>query len=174
MARKRLILGGIRSGKSAYAEVLAHAGHLPVCYVATAVIEDEEMAQRIQSHQQRRPNEWLLLETPINLVDVFSQTELAHYCLLVDCLSVWLSNVLCAQPETIEQQIEHLCRTIESTQQDIILVSSEVGMSLVSTNALGRRYSDFLGKLNQQLAQVCDDVIMVVAGLPMVLKGDVT
>lgn len=179
---KQLILGGVRSGKSQYAEKLARTSGKPVTYIATAQYNDPEMQRRIATHQLRRPPNWELLEEPIALSNALSQSARENHCVLVDCLSLWLNNLYHYQdklPDDIEVDTEtliaQLCIDLVNLVADlpgqILLVSSEVGLGVVPVNDLAREYSDRLGELNQALASICDRVIFCVAGIPQVLKG---
>lgn len=171
-----LVLGGARSGKSRYAEQQALASGLPVVYIATAEARDEEMQQRIQHHQQRRPAAWLTVEEPIALSEVISQySGTAHY-LLVDCLTLWLSNVLFdkqgnVQEQHCRQQIERLVETLRLGRHHLIMVSNEVGLGVVAADAMTRRFVDEAGFLHQKLAQLSDKVVLITAGLPQILKN---
>lgn len=169
---KTLILGGARSGKSRHAEQLAHASGLKVCYIATAEIWDAEMAARIAQHQSDRPSHWRTLETPLEL----AQTMQAHAdddtCLLVDCLTLWLSNLMLADDaEMLERERRALLDTLPTLQGRIIFVSNEVGLGIVPDNPLARRFRDEAGRLNQHLATLCDQVFFIAAGLPLTLKS---
>lgn len=170
-----LVLGGARSGKSRYAEQQAMAGGLPVVYLATAEAGDAEMQQRITHHQQRRPAEWQTLEEPIQLAAALKQHAQPGCCVLVDCLTLWLCNVLFdkqgqLQVAVFAEQRDALLDTLSQCQGRIIMVSNEVGMSVVAADAMTRRFVDEAGFLHQALAQICDRVTLVTAGLPQQLK----
>lgn len=167
---KSLVLGGARSGKSRYAQQLAETSGLKVVYVATATPGDTEMQQRIEQHQQDRPEHWQLIEEPLDLVGVLNEFDQAGYCVLVDCLTLWLSNLLAVDSAEFDQLIEQLVKRVEEFKQPLILVSNEVGQGIVPMGELSRRFVDESGRLHQQLAQVCDHVCMVIAGLPQKLK----
>lgn len=168
---RTLVTGGIRSGKSRYAEKLARASGLPVTYVATARrTEDGEMAERIRRHRARRPYEWRSLEVPEALADGLSQAAGEGHCLLVDCLNLWVSNLLLAGEERLAEEQARLLAVLPTLPGRIILVSNEVGMGLVPTNALGRRFCDALGELNQAVAAHCEQVVFTVAGQPLSVK----
>jgi len=170
---KTLILGGARSGKSALAERLAGASGLGVCYLATARAGDEEMRQRILTHQQRRPPHWSLVEEPIHLADALKRQVAENRCLLVDCITLWLSNLMLdADGESLERERRALLETLPELPGRILLVSNEVGMGIVPMGELSRRFQDQAGWLNQQLASRCERVILTVAGLPHILKGE--
>ncbi|MCF6282148.1 MAG: bifunctional adenosylcobinamide kinase/adenosylcobinamide-phosphate guanylyltransferase [Candidatus Polarisedimenticolaceae bacterium] len=169
---RELILGGARSGKSALAERLAQESGLPVTYIATATVGDQEMAKRIEQHQQQRPNNWQLIEEPIHLADVLRQQAATDRLLLVDCLTLWLSNLLLADDSRFEQQQEALLQLLPGLPGRLIMVSNEVGMGIVPMGEISRRFQDASGTLHQALAQRCERVILTVAGLPHILKGD--
>lgn len=170
-----LVLGGARSGKSRYAERQAMAANLPVTYVATAEAGDDEMHRRIQHHRQRRPGNWRTLEEPIQLAEIIRQHVSPDTCLLVDCLTLWLSNVLFdrqgnLQESLFETQRAALLDALSQCKGPVIMVSNEVGMGVVAADPLTRRFVDEAGFLHQALAQLCDSVVWVVAGLPQKLK----
>lgn len=166
---KTLVLGGARSGKSRYAETLAGQNSKEIVYIATATPGDEEMKLRIDEHQRQRPDSWSLIEEPLFLVDVINKIS-EEKCLLVDCLTLWLSNSLADEKNDIEQRINELVETVIKAKSDIILVSNEVGQGIVPMGELSRKFVDESGRLHQKLAQVCDRVVFVVAGLPQILK----
>ncbi|MDX8126984.1 bifunctional adenosylcobinamide kinase/adenosylcobinamide-phosphate guanylyltransferase [Methylomonas sp. OY6] len=170
-----LVLGGARSGKSRYAEQQALASGLPVVYIATAEAGDDEMHSRIQHHQQRRPPHWLTVEEPIALADVIGDYAGKQHCLLVDCLTLWLCNVLFdkqgnLQEQRYQQQADALCAVLATGRQRVIMVSNEVGLGVVAADAMTRRFVDEAGFLHQRLAQISDKVVLVTAGLPQILK----
>lgn len=169
---KELILGGMRSGKSRLAEQHAQATNLPVTYVATATAQDDEMRQRIAHHQAQRPEHWLLVEEPIALAAALQRHAAADRCVLVDCLTLWLTNLLCLDDEArLRQEVAALLDVLPKLPGTVILVSNETGMGVVPLGELTRRYCDEAGRLHQAVAQQCDKVIMTVAGLPLVLKA---
>lgn len=168
---KELILGGARSGKSRFAEDCAHGSGLAVTYIATATMDDAEMVQRIQRHRIQRPAHWPLIEEPLALSDTLHQHAAADRCLLVDCLTLWLSNLLAhADPELFARERAALVDGLTRLPGRIILVSNEVGMGIVPLGALTRRFCDESGRLHQDLAATCDRVTFIVAGLPHILK----
>ncbi len=168
---KQFILGGARSGKSALAERLALHSGLEVSYIATATVGDQEMAQRIELHRQRRPASWSLIEEPVALAQTLQQHACDSRLLLVDCLTLWLSNLLYQNSQAkLQQQIDALVAVIKQLPGQLILVSNEVGMGIVPMGELNRQFQDQLGWLHQRVAQQCDRVILTVAGLPQVLK----
>lgn len=168
-----LILGGARSGKSSYAEKCAAASGLDVTYIATAQAFDEEMQQRIQHHQQQRPDHWLLIEEPINLVSTLKTNASATTCILVDCLTLWLSNQLCSEKHQtqFEKNIDELINLLPDLPGQIIFVSNEVSMGIIPMGEINRQFVDEAGRLHQRLAAVCDNVTLMVAGIPSHIKG---
>ncbi len=169
---KELILGGVRSGKSRLAEQHAQASGLEVLYIATATAGDAEMQQRIAHHQQQRPSTWSLIEEPLMLAKVLQQQAREDRCLLVDCLTLWLTNLLLSDDVSmLARERDALLEQLKNLPGHIILVSNETGMGIVPEAKLARRFGDEAGRLHQQLAQRCDRVILTVAGLPHVLKG---
>ena len=171
MSKRTLILGGIRSGKSALAEAEAAARGCKVVYVATATANDAEMADRIARHQRRRPDDWELDEEPVALGGVLARHRKEAPCLLIDCMSLWLGNLLGAEEGALAREREDFLAQLERYSGPLVIVSNEVGMGVIGMEALTRRFCDELGWLNQALAQRCDQVVLSVAGLPQVLKG---
>lgn len=169
---KTLILGGVRSGKSRLAERLATECRQPVTYIATARPGDEEMQIRIREHQRRRPQTWSLVEEPLALAQTLAAQDGAGRVLLVDCLTLWLSNlILLDDNDRFTQELSAFREILPELDGDIVLVSNETGLGVVPMGAISRRFCDEAGWLHQALAQVCDRVIFTVAGLPHVLKG---
>jgi adenosylcobinamide kinase/adenosylcobinamide-phosphate guanylyltransferase len=169
---KELILGGVRSGKSRLAEQHALATGLPVTYIATATADDEEMRVRIAHHQAQRSAQWQLIEEPLSLSTALQLAANNDHCVLVDCLTLWLTNLLCVENEVrIQQEIASLLQVLPTLPGHIILVSNETGMGVVPLGELTRRYCDEAGRLHQALALTCERVILTVAGLPLTLKG---
>jgi adenosylcobinamide kinase / adenosylcobinamide-phosphate guanylyltransferase len=167
-SRLTLVLGGARSGKSRYAESLVMALPSPWLYVATADARDSEMAERVAVHQGRRGPSWTTVETPRDIAGALAAN--ANTPALVDCLTLWLSNVLLADAD-VDAEIEHLDGALARAAAPIVLVANEVGSGIVPDNALGRRFRDLQGLLNQRMAARVDRVFLVVAGLPLTLKG---
>ncbi|KAF1070957.1 MAG: Bifunctional adenosylcobalamin biosynthesis protein CobP [Pseudomonas citronellolis] len=168
-----LILGGARSGKSRLAEGLAADCGLAVTYIATARVGDGEMSTRIQQHRQRRPDRWGLVEEPLHLADTLRQHASAERCLLVDCLTLWLTNLLIEDDGAhLQREVEALLALVPTLPGRIILVSNETGLGVVPLGELTRRYVDEAGWLHQSLAHCSDRVVFTVAGLPMLLKGE--
>jgi adenosylcobinamide kinase/adenosylcobinamide-phosphate guanylyltransferase len=170
---KTLILGGVRSGKSRLAESLAQQSGLSVCYIATATAGDDEMRQRIESHRARRPTTWTVIEEPLALADALQKHSARGHCLVVDCLTLWLTNLLTASNESLlVRERDALAQTLPTLLGTIILVSNETGLGVMPLGELTRRFVDEAGQLHQTLAQICDRVILTVAGLPIYLKGE--
>jgi adenosylcobinamide kinase / adenosylcobinamide-phosphate guanylyltransferase len=166
-----LVLGGARSGKSRYAERLVENAATCGTYCATAEARDAEMAERIAAHRARRGPFWRTVEAPLALVPAIAAGAAAEHPLLVDCLTLWLSNLLLAGKQP-EKEADVLCRALREAGGPVVLVSDEVGMGLVPETPLGRQFRDAAGWLNQQVAALADRVVFVAAGLPLVLKGD--
>ncbi len=170
---KQLILGGARSGKSTLAERLATASGYPVLYVATAEAKDTGMAQRIALHKNRRPDSWELVEEPIHLARVLDEHAEAGRFILVDCLTLWLSNILFPENgDHFQREMDLLFDVISQLPGNQLFVSNEVGMGIVPMGEVSLRFQDESGILHQRLAEVCDRVVLTVAGLPHVLKGE--
>ncbi|SSB97056.1 adenosylcobinamide kinase /adenosylcobinamide-phosphate guanylyltransferase [Pseudomonas sp. 43mfcvi1.1] len=168
----QLILGGARSGKSRLAEKLATDTQLPVTYIATSQPLDGEMNARVAQHRARRPAEWALLEEPLALARVLRENAASGQCLLVDCLTLWLTNLLMLDdPEQLNTEREALLDCLAALPGEIIFVSNETGMGVVPLGELTRRYVDEAGWLHQALAERCQRVVLTVAGLPLTLKG---
>lgn len=169
---KELILGGVRSGKSCLAEQRALASGLHVTYIATATTGDEEMRQRILAHQLRRPSDWKLIEEPHNLAAVLEAHAHPGHCLVVDCLTLWLTNLLIKNNGAdYATQREALLTALPHLPGHIILVSNETGLGVTPLGELTRRFCDEAGWLHQALAGLCERVTLTVAGLPITLKG---
>jgi len=182
-----LITGGVRSGKSSFAEELARTSGKKVVYVATAKVEDREMEARVACHRRRRPAEWETVEESLDLPRVIEERGQAGTVMLVDCLGVYLSNLLLGQvhfpPEAEEfvlpaEQEAHLkssmdkaARAAAESPADLIVVTNEVGWGLVPPYPLGRIYRDLLGWTNQQFASRADAVYLIVAGIPLNIKS---
>jgi adenosylcobinamide kinase/adenosylcobinamide-phosphate guanylyltransferase len=180
---RELIIGGARSGKSLLAEQKALASGLRVVYVATAQALDSEMSQRIAHHRARRPAHWGLVESPLELAAALRQHAAPDVCLIVDCLTLWLSNLLFAgeaarQAEAslpvdcprLSGAMQALIDTLPDLPGQIIIVSNEVGWGLIPMAAVSRLFTDEQGRLNQRVAAVSERVTLVAAGLPLVLK----
>jgi adenosylcobinamide kinase / adenosylcobinamide-phosphate guanylyltransferase len=164
-----LVLGGARSGKSDYAESLVTAFAPPWIYVATAEPLDDEMRSRIAEHRARRGADWRLIEAPRDIADAIARAP-AGSAVLVDCLTLWLSNLVLADAD-VEAESDRLGGALAQARGPVILVSNEVGFGIVPANALARRFRDAQGRLNQRVAARADRVVLMVAGLPLVVKG---
>ncbi|MDE1182908.1 bifunctional adenosylcobinamide kinase/adenosylcobinamide-phosphate guanylyltransferase [Paraburkholderia sp.] len=170
------VLGGARSGKSAHAEQLASDSARPVTYIATArVSNDDEFAARIAHHRARRPDHWALSEAPLDLAGAVRAADAPGQCILIDCLTLWLANLLCP-PDDAPFEGNHLTyfaafeAALNDARGKIVVVSNEIGLGVVPLGAATRLYVDELGRLNQRVAAMCTHVTMMVAGLPLVLK----
>ena len=161
-----LILGGARSGKSAYAETLIRALHPPWIYCATAQALDDEMRDRIAHHRARRAEGWITLETPLDLAEALAAR--AHP-ILVDCLTLWLTNVMLAGRD-VPAESAKLLAAAEASKAPVVFVSNEVGLGIVPDNSLAREFRDQAGRLNQEVAKIASHVVFMAAGLPLVLK----
>ena len=166
-AQSTLVIGGARSGKSRHAEQLIMAQPPPWMYIATAESWDDEMKARIAEHRGRRGERWQTVEAPLDLA---ASLQAAPSAALVDCLTLWLSNLMLAERD-IDAEILRLEQIMDARQAPLVLVSNEVGSGIVPDNALARRFRDWQGRLNQRIAASADRVVLMVAGLPMVLKG---
>lgn len=166
----QLILGGARSGKSRYAEQIVVQSGLKRIYIATAQAFDDEMTQRIAAHQKRRSDDWLTLEEPLALANTLRLHAAEDRCILVDCLTLWLSNCLGENEDRFNRERAELIATLPSLPGKILFVSNEVGQGIVPINPLARRFVDEAGWLHQDLAAVCQKVVLITAGLPLVLK----
>ncbi|MEA1867981.1 MAG: bifunctional adenosylcobinamide kinase/adenosylcobinamide-phosphate guanylyltransferase [Thermodesulfobacteriota bacterium] len=180
MAFNTLILGGAQSGKSKYALRLGEeyikattnkdtAGGL---YVATAQPLDQEMEEKIQRHKLERGAQWKTAEEPTEVPDIIRQCSGSYPVILVDCLTLWMSNLMKDKPNSIKQSTEDLFDALSETTGPTIMVSNEIGLGLVPGEAMGRKYRDIAGRVHQRLAEICDRVVLVVAGLPLELKGN--
>lgn len=168
-----LILGGARSGKSRLAERLARDSGLAVTYVATSQALDGEMGERIAQHRARRPTDWSLVEEPLALAGVLRQQADAGRCLLVDCLTLWLTNLLMLDdPLRLADERDALLACLAELPGRVLLVSNETGLGIVPLGELSRRYVDEAGWLHQALGERCERVVFTVAGLPLILKGE--
>lgn len=178
-----LVLGGARSGKSAYAERIAIESGREVIYIATASAGDGEMGQRIAHHRERRPAHWLTVEEPLLLADAIERHSKQDNVILVDCLTLWLTNLMFSDgrdypdtgpadlPPLWHAQREALLELLPRASGDIVLVTNEVGMGIVPMGAVSRLFTDEAGRLNQAVAAACGRAVFIAAGLPLVLKG---
>ncbi|MGZ7882886.1 bifunctional adenosylcobinamide kinase/adenosylcobinamide-phosphate guanylyltransferase [Acinetobacter soli] len=169
----QLILGGARSGKSRHAEKTAKSFACPVIYIATAEARDAEMQERIRHHQSQRPAEWNLVEAPLDLVDQLLAHDHDNQVILIDCLTLWLSNLLIIEDVHFQsQQCDRLVQILPTLKSDVIMVSNETGLGVVPMGELSRRFVDESGRLHQRLGEVVDKVEFCVAGFTMCLKGE--
>ncbi|NUF53391.1 bifunctional adenosylcobinamide kinase/adenosylcobinamide-phosphate guanylyltransferase [Acinetobacter seifertii] len=169
----QLILGGARSGKSRLAEQTAISTQLPVTYVATAQALDPEMQSRIAHHQNQRPAHWSLIEEPLFLANALKKIDQPNQIILVDCLTLWLTNLLLLEDQSVQQfECEQLLKVLPTLESEIILVSNETGLGVVPLGEISRRFVDESGRLHQALGQIADKVVFCVAGFPMILKGE--
>ena len=167
-----LILGGARSGKSQFGERLALKLRPSPAYIATARAGDREMKRRIALHQSSRSSRFTTIEEPLNLAEAITKAALEHEAILVDCLTLWLSNLMFSEAGAVEREIQNLLDVLASNNKArIILISNEVGQGIVPDNKLAREFRDNAGLMHQRVASVCRNVVFVTAGLPMVLKG---
>ncbi len=176
-AMRELILGGVRSGKSRYAEQRARELGGSVYYLATAQSgDDPAMAERIAAHQAHRPADWQTVEVPVTLAAAIAEHDAPGRVLLVDCLTLWLTNLLLTEepapggPDRIAEQREQLLDVVTAAQGHLLLVSNETGLGIMPMNALARRFCDEAGALHQRLAECCEHVTWTVAGLAQPLK----
>lgn len=177
MAEIIFITGGARSGKSAFAEKRAREFGTPLGYLATAQMLDSEMDERVRRHRQRRGSEWSTIEEPIQLGQALARCDGQYQAVLVDCLTLWLSNLLFKYGESgeqveerIEEDLQRLKGTLQGMVTPVVLVSNEVGMGIVPDNALARLFRDIAGTANQALAGVADEVHAVISGISLRLK----
>jgi adenosylcobinamide kinase / adenosylcobinamide-phosphate guanylyltransferase len=164
--RLTLVLGGARSGKSAYAEGLVTACPAPWLYLATAEIRDEEMAERVGTHRARRGEGWVTQDVPLALPEAVAA---ATGPVLVDCLTLWLTNLILSEAD-VPSACARLGAACAAAHGPVVLVSNEVGLGIVPDNALARRFRDEAGRLHQRLAVLADRVVLTVAGLPLIVK----
>ena len=167
MSRITLVLGGARSGKSRFAEGLARQHGGPRTYLATAEAFDDEMRQRIARHRDQRAGDgWQTVEAPLDPAAALPRQGLV----LLDCVTVWLGNLMHHERD-LRAEVSNLCAALEACPAEVILVSNEVGLSIVPENAMARRFRDEQGLANQALAAIADNVYFIAAGLPLKLKG---
>jgi adenosylcobinamide kinase/adenosylcobinamide-phosphate guanylyltransferase len=168
------VLGGVRSGKSRFAQRIA-SDFGSVIFIATAKPSEPEMELRIERHRKSRPAGWQTLEVPVDLDVAIARRKRPKQLAVVDCLTVYLANVMSkaqGKESVIKDHMERLCSALKETRASIILVSNEVGSGVHAPTATGRFYCDLLGELNQRVASLADNVILMVAGIPLVLKGE--
>ncbi|WP_428351185.1 bifunctional adenosylcobinamide kinase/adenosylcobinamide-phosphate guanylyltransferase [Lichenifustis flavocetrariae] len=171
--RSCLVLGGARSGKSAHAQALAEGSGLSPVYLATADIWDAEMESRVALHRAARDGRWRTVEEPLALSAALGREAVPGSLVVVDCLTLWLTNLMLGGHD-IEKAVQGLAACLGNLPAPVILVSNEVGGGIVPDNRLGREFRDAQGRLNQSIAQVCDTVVLVTAGQPLMIKPAVT
>jgi len=169
-----LILGGVRSGKSAHALKLANRLGNKKLFVATAEARDQEMKDRIAEHRARRGPDWDTAEEPVHITQLLQQKARSYKVILIDCLTLWLSNLILKYEEkNVEQLLENFTKVLSQIKEcHVILVSNEVGMGIVPENKLARAFRDWAGLMNQRVAQTADEVILMIAGIPTKIKAD--
>jgi len=167
-----LILGGARSGKSRHAQTLAEQCLLPVTLIATAQALDAEMAARIARHRAERAADWVTIEEPLALADTLREVAATGRCVLVDCLTLWLMNLLQAGEAVFARQRAALLAVLPGLPGEIIFVSNEVGLGVIPLGELSRRFVDEAGWLNQDIARLANRVTFIAAGLPLILKAE--
>lgn len=172
MVRHTLILGGARSGKTAFSESLALRAGGRTAYLATAEALDAEMADRVSSHRTGRGTRFATIEEPLALAETLRQAAQEYDVILVDCLTLWVTNLLVANEDVASHVGELAATLMELRTAKVILVSNEVGQGIVPDNAMARTFRDLAGSAHQRIAEICDDVYFIVAGLPMTLKGE--
>jgi len=172
MAKVVFITGGARSGKSRLAESLAEGFGTPLCYIATGEARDEEMAVRIAAHRARRGNGWQTVEEPIRLMEALKAAEGRFQAVLVDCVTLWLTNLLLSHEyaDRALAEVQALAALLPELTIPIVLVSNEVGMGIVPDNSLARSFRDLAGTANQTLAAAADEVYVTFSGIPLKLK----
>ncbi len=170
---KTLILGGARSGKSRLAQQYGQESGLAVTFIATATAKDPSMRQRIEVHQAQRPAEWPLIEEPYCLAKTLRRQAREDRFLLVDCLTLWLTNLLLLDDNRrLEREQRALLQCLPTLPGEIVLVTNETGLGVIPMGELSRKFCDEAGFLHQRVARICDRVVLTVAGLPHVLKGN--
>jgi adenosylcobinamide kinase/adenosylcobinamide-phosphate guanylyltransferase len=169
MTELTMILGGAASGKSLFAERLIIESGLKRHYIATAQAWDDEMQKKISAHQERRVGDWKVTEAPLDPGAAINASEPGEIILL-DCATLWLSNVMLAEKQ-VESEIQNLLEAFRNRRVPLVIVSNETGMGIVPEHKLGRAFREAQGLLNQKLAEAADSAVLVVAGLPLVLKG---
>lgn len=167
MSRITFVLGGARSGKSRHAEALAEKHKGAKTYIATAEAIDTEMRERIATHRSRRGGEWMTREAPLDLVAALAAAKTGF--ILIDCITVWIGNLM-HHGRDVRAEVAKLCEALKNTRARVVVVSNEVGLSIVPENALARAFRDEQGFANQRLAEIADEAVFIAAGLPVSLK----
>ena len=170
-----LVLGGVRSGKSRFAQTLAERA-ASVAFLATALPCDDEMRRKIERHQAERPASWTTFEEPVELDRVLREQSPTFDMLLIDCLTLYTANLMHqtdSDRAAVQAHVDRLCAAVAAAGSSVVMVSNEVGSGVHPESALGRHFANHLSELNQRMAQLADRVILMVAGLPMVVKGGV-
>lgn len=168
-----LVLGGVRSGKSRYAHTLATAVK-EVAFLATAQPTDDEMRAKIARHRRERPANWETVEVPFDLDAAIAEQGVKYSFLLIDCLTTYTANLLMADGDNCERllaRVDRVCSAIQATPASVALVSNEVGSGIVPAFPSGRQFRDLLGEVNQKVARISDNVVLMIAGCPLVIKG---
>ncbi len=168
-AETTFVLGGARSGKSAFAEGLVLKSGLKPVYIATGRAHDDEMVNRIETHQDRRGDVWETVEEPLALVDALRQASHLGRMILVDCLTLWITNLMMAEANSIHE-CAGLVQFLQESTVPIVIVSNETGMGVIPMNKMAREFNDIAGSVHQEIARVCDVAYLVTAGLPQRLK----
>ncbi len=173
--KKILITGGMRSGKSSYALQLANQIKGEKAFIATAQSTDDDMKARIERHKEERSNVYQTIEEPIYLSKALDALRRSANVIVIDCLTLWMSNLLFASQKDVdvECEISLFVTRLQQTQADIIIVTNEVGLGIIADNKLSRDFTEKLGFLNQKIAKVCDDVVLMVCGCPQMAKSSV-
>lgn len=169
-ANTHLVLGGARSGKSRFGEQIAKDSGLAVIYVATAQAYDNEMVKRIEQHKLDRPDHWQSIEEPVNLPQIIEDNSHSKNIILVDCLTLWLMNLLDAKLD-IPKEVDALLNALSKSSGAVVMVSNEITMGVVPMGEMSRQYVDELGRMHQRIAQQAHNVTLMVAGIPMAIKG---
>lgn len=173
MGKITFVLGGTRSGKSSYAVKSAVGLSEKVAYVATCVPYDDEMHERVRLHKQERPSHWITVEEPLNLVPKLKEIDLQVDVMIFDCLTLFVTNLLMENLEEndIKERVSQVMQALKEVKYDSFIVSNEVGLGIVPEHALGRKFRDIAGRANQVVAEHADNVVFVVSGIPMQVKG---
>jgi adenosylcobinamide kinase / adenosylcobinamide-phosphate guanylyltransferase len=168
------ITGGCRSGKSRFAFDHANRGYSDKIFLATSEILDDEMALRVENHKRVRGPEWRTIEEPVEIVDAIGQSGKEGSLILLDCITLWISNLLIRWDDDprILDEVSRLIKSLQESPASFLIVSNEVGMGIVPVEPLGRRFRDLAGAANQKIAHAADTVVFMVSGIPIFLKGE--